>query len=425
MRLCWITHVRLYERDGCYFGSGYLRFVKNIAELFGHVELCVPVSHEPVPKGYFPMDLERVSVSPLPMYQKRWEQVALLKAPLLVPGLARSISRCDLTWIFLPNYLSVVAWATCLVLGKPFVLGIVGDWGEVYRLIFANRGLPLLGRFIGGLHTLLLAAMIRTSKFTFTVGSRLAKVLGRGNPRVSYYINSRFQDTDIADCVSANTGPERRLLAVGRLDRYKGVIELLKAARILIDEGIRIRVRLAGEGPQREALEEAAREMGIQDNVDFLGWVPLFPDLQQEYRSTDVFVLPSYTEGFPKVVLEAMCNGVPVVATRVGSLADIVRDGRNGLLVEPRNPVGLAGAIRRLLAEEKLRQEIGSGGLATARKFTMKCQQSCIKDALVGAGIAVGSKCVNSGEKSRATKALGAKTPAQLGLRENTRGKQA
>ncbi len=426
MRLCWITHVPFYERDGRYFGSdGYMRFVRNLGALFDHVEMCVPVSSDSVPqKGYSVVSEPNVTISPLPVYAKRWEQVALLKLPLLAPGLLRSISRCDMTWIFLPNYVSIWAWLTCLLLGKPFLLGIVGDWGEVYRLAFNRRGIPVLGGLVGGLHNLVLAAMIRTSRFTFTVGSSLARKLGKGNSRVSYYINSRFQEEDLADRVSGGSGSQRRLLAVGRLDHYKGVIELLRAARALTDEGFDVRVRLAGEGNERESLERAAKEMGISDRVDFMGWVPLFPDLQEEFRSADAFVLSSYTEGFPKVVLEAMCNGTPVVSTRVGSLPDVVMDAHNGLLVEPRSARALTGAIRRLLADEDLRQSIGSRGLATAGKYTMKQQRACVEDALRGAGMQVGGDGRDSSPKCQVLHALGVKTLERLGFRKRVSGRE-
>lgn len=116
-----------------------------------------------------------------------------------------------------------------------------------------------------------------------------------------------------------------------------------------------VRVLFAGEGPRRAALNRLAEEMGIRARVDFLG---IRRDVARLLHASDVMVLPSTTvETLPLSVLEAMASGVPVVASRVGSLPELIEDGRTGWLVEPGDPTALAQAIAATL----------DGGVATRR----------------------------------------------------------
>jgi glycosyltransferase involved in cell wall biosynthesis len=122
---------------------------------------------------------------------------------------------------------------------------------------------------------------------------------------------------------------------------------LLEAVAMLGPER-RVRLVLAGDGPQRTALARMAEEAGIRSRVDFLG---VRRDVARLLHASDVMVLPSraVVETLPLSVLEAMACGVPVVASRVGSVPEVVEDGRTGWLVEPGNPVALAQAIAATL----------------------------------------------------------------------------
>jgi glycosyltransferase involved in cell wall biosynthesis len=122
----------------------------------------------------------------------------------------------------------------------------------------------------------------------------------------------------------------------------------LEAARMVADSGKTPRFLVVGDGPRRAALENSAAAAGLSGHVQFLGTrddVPLLLHL------SDVLTLPSHpaVETLPLSVMEAMAAGVPVVATRVGSLADLVTDGTTGLLIEPGQPAALAGAINSIL----------------------------------------------------------------------------
>jgi glycosyltransferase involved in cell wall biosynthesis len=164
------------------------------------------------------------------------------------------------------------------------------------------------------------------------------------------------------------TKPERDIICVARMDYAKGVDVLLHAwgrmmrAPIEWRGNLKPRLRLVGEGIFMPQMQRIAEELGIQDSVEFLGLRTDVVDLLQ--RSWG-FVLPSRWEGMPNALLEAMACGLPCVATRVSGSEDIISDGVNGLLVEPEQPAEMALALRHIIEDTNLAQQLGQEGCAT------------------------------------------------------------
>lgn len=132
------------------------------------------------------------------------------------------------------------------------------------------------------------------------------------------------------------------LIVVAALFEMKGHRDLLQAVGLLRDEMPDLRVLLVGDGSYRTSLEALVGELHIDDRVGFLGHRNDIPDL---LRLSDLFVLPSYSEGMPISILEAMASGVPVVATNVGGVGEVITSGITGHLVAPGDPAALAGKI--------------------------------------------------------------------------------
>ena len=139
----------------------------------------------------------------------------------------------------------------------------------------------------------------------------------------------------------------------------KALDVLLRATRILVGEFPQLKVLIAGEGDMREALGELAHELGIDDNVEFLGVRTDVPDV---LSALDVAVSSSDFEGSPLSVMEYMEAARPVVATRVGGVPDLIDDGVHGLVVEPQNPEAFAAAVAELLGDPERAREMGRRG---------------------------------------------------------------
>ncbi|MEX0653279.1 MAG: glycosyltransferase family 4 protein [Phycisphaeraceae bacterium] len=168
-----------------------------------------------------------------------------------------------------------------------------------------------------------------------------------------------------------HTGPGQRLLFVGRLAAVKGLPVLFEAMRRVVRECPQAELALVGDGAERAMLERSVQAMGLAEHVQFVGYRS--PDAVRDMlREADVFVLPSFAEGVPVVLMEAMATGVPVVATRVAGVAELVDDGVTGCLVPPGHVDALAGRIIDLLHDAGQRQRLGDAGRATVvREFNL------------------------------------------------------
>jgi len=158
-------------------------------------------------------------------------------------------------------------------------------------------------------------------------------------------------------------GVPLRLLYIGRLVREKGLYELLQGLALARSQGVAAELVIAGAGPEEARLQQAAVAHGLE-GVSFLGTVRGAAKIALLERA-DVFVLPSYAEGLPYALLESMAAGVPVIATRVGWIPELVADGINGLLVEPQAPQAIAIAIHTLACDREALARMSAAGRAT------------------------------------------------------------
>lgn len=150
---------------------------------------------------------------------------------------------------------------------------------------------------------------------------------------------------------------------VARMAPQKGLQYLLEAVPLICGPGERnspdIVIVIAGDGPLRPQLEDQAERLGIRDQVIFTGFVR---DTAGFFASLDIFIIPSVSEGLSITTIEAMAAGLPVIASRVGGLPELVLEGASGYLVDPRNPQALAAAILRLASNRDAMLLFGSRG---------------------------------------------------------------
>lgn len=193
------------------------------------------------------------------------------------------------------------------------------------------------------------------------------------------YVETSLAESGLNDCRVGDAASQPTVvLSVGRLVPYKGHDVLIRAFQGLRGEGLDLRLIIAGEGHWRPYLESLVSELGLEQHVSFLGHVPNGPRLWRVYRQAHIFVLPSLSEALGLVIIEAMANGLPVVASAVGGIPDVVVNGVNGLLVRPGDADELSRAIKRLVEDNLLRDRIIRGGFETAKRYTAEKQTSVL-----------------------------------------------
>jgi glycosyltransferase involved in cell wall biosynthesis len=186
---------------------------------------------------------------------------------------------------------------------------------------------------------------------------------------------------------SSNRGAaaaNQSILGIGRLEHEKGFDRLIESFAILAPNHPKWKLRILGEGSQRETLEQLARDLGVSDRVEMPGWVTPIWD---EIAASTIFALPSRYEGFPSALLEAMSVGVPSVAVDCESgPRSIITDEIDGLLVAG-TPQGLADGIARMINDPRRREQWGQRGMSVVKRFgweRMLDQYEAVLQAVAG-----------------------------------------
>lgn len=257
----------------------------------------------------------------------------------------------------------LVAYVAARVAGVPYSLTLHG------HDIFFNPN-PRLAAFL-----------VRHSRFALTVSEFNRRFLVARESAAQEKLRVLHCGIDLA-MFRPRVQPEGgrfRILTVARLQPRKGIADLLEACRLLGDN-VDYECVIVGDGPQRAELEAKAARYGLADKIDFLGARPQ-QEVVEQLAQASVFVLPSYSEGIPVSVMEAMVMRLPVVVTRVNGVPELVREGA-GILVEPGDVRELTQALRRVAGMSPAeRQEMGRRGRAiVAKEFDIRTQTRLLAD---------------------------------------------
>jgi glycosyltransferase involved in cell wall biosynthesis len=236
---------------------------------------------------------------------------------------------------------------------------LVTSWYGV-ELRWVQSSLPWLRRFVRW--------ALRTSNAVVAISSYTAREIARFANVPVHVIpyTLGFADSETRQRQPRDKGKQFQILFVGRLVERKGVTHLIEAVRRLPAE-LDARLVVIGDGPERQALEAQARAAGLAGRVEIRGRVS-DAALREAYGASDVLVLPSIldargdTEGLGVVLLEAMSYGVPVVASDIGGITDIVENEKSGLLIPPADPERLARALERLARDPALAARLVTAG---------------------------------------------------------------
>jgi glycosyltransferase involved in cell wall biosynthesis len=345
-KLCYIANYPAARHGDAYYTAPFaIRLLRHPSDLF-------PEVHFVLPQSAAPETIDAASEGRLDDWPEK--SVTLMPAPVnrlwrwlrQWPVLWKSIAAADLVCTLIPDEIGFFTTLICKLQRKPLLLQVIGNWGEAVEF---SRPRDAARDLLVRLADFMERFSVRAASLVFTQGSALFEKCMRFNPRAtsSAIVTSTISDEHFYLRSVAPMHVPVRLLSVSRLERGKGIHILLEAMRELAARGVSAALCCVGSGPERESLESNVE----QDNlaVHFAGHVPFGARLQALYRDADIFVLPTFHEGLPYVILEAMAQSVPIVSTTVGGIPHVLQNGADAILVAPGDVRALAAAIEHLI----------------------------------------------------------------------------
>lgn len=295
---------------------------------------------------------------------------ALAKAALAAIGMMRRSSRpAPLHLTYLAEALVLAQWVV-----EENVQHVHAHFGtngaEVAMLCHLLTGVPYSFTVHGPdefdrPEYLGLPAKVRHAAFVCAISSFTSSQLCRWIPAEEWHKIKLVRcglDTDFLGAAPPRIVPKSRLVAVGRLSEQKGHLVLLQALALLAGEGEPFKLTVAGDGPLRPQLERTIRELGLEEHVELAGWMSN-AEVRRAIRDARALVLPSFAEGLPVVLMEALALGRPVIATYVAGIPELVAERDCGWLVPAGNAERLAGVIRQCLhAPDSVIWAMGAAG---------------------------------------------------------------
>jgi glycosyltransferase involved in cell wall biosynthesis len=371
----------LWEEEG-----SFARYVDSLAPYFDEIVLSVPVFDTPRETGSR-VAARNVRLVALPYFPGPRQFYPML--PRLHGRLREWVEQCDVINLRVPSPAAIFAFRQARRRNTPIFLLVVGDY-QALAPHMAYRGLKhLLFAMYVAFEEWSLRYMIGRA-LTFTNGARLRRKHERHGSRVYETKTTTLRVEDIGSRRDTCQGAVIRLLTVSRIDPRKGLRVLPAAIAALLSRGSDVTIDLVGPTigkvgeDEAKEIERESRALGVAERVRLRGPVPL-DRLMPLYREYDVFVLPTGPgEGIPRVLLEAMAAGLPIVTTDVAGIGSLIVNEENGLLVAPSSGQEVARAIDRLLVSPALRQQLIQRGYETARAFTADNQAAELMRVVAG-----------------------------------------
>ena len=361
--------------DGSVYSARFrnlLDFFLGFTQQFSHVDLCVPLAFSPTQeRNVIEADWSKASIIGLPYYYN--PRQALQVAPAMLSRLnqvaATHLPTWSVTFCIMPSIAGLELSWLARRQRKPLVYLIRGNRQNTIRVGWQSR--PVQARLLQQFSRVpewYLRQSIRKGTLTYVLGSELKEHYAFGGDAVDTFRGLLPDSFPLGRSHPFTNAPPVRLLYVGRIEHGKGLEVLLRAIAALGMPSVEL--RLVGDGPIRCDLQTLADDLGIAEQIQFVGLKPFGSELFAEYEQAELFVLPSLAEGLPRAIAEAMGKALPVIATRVGGVPDLVEHGNNGWLVAPGNVAELAEALQRLVRDPELRTRMSMTSLAKAQMLT-------------------------------------------------------
>ncbi|MCI0336624.1 MAG: glycosyltransferase [Acidobacteria bacterium] len=357
--------------------GGFPFQMRALSELFDSTVLVVPCYKISDRKGEIPLSGHNLSVASLtpPIGQGSLQKVGMLW--WLVsngPRLLQAALRADVIHSPIPGDVGTFGIILAIVLRRPLFVRHCGNW-EFQRTPAERFWRWFMECFAGGRNVMLA-----------TGGTK--KPPSERNPAIRWIFSTSLTEKELANCrIERRSIDSRRarLIIVCRQEVYKGTGVLLESLLLLLNDFPNIRQEVVGDGKALTQFKRQAENLGLNGRVHFHGRLD-HESVIRLLKQADLFCYPTKSDGFPKVVLEALACGLPVITTPVSVLPQLIGNGC-GVVIEEANPEALAQAVRECLSDVEKYRAMSANALVTAERYSLERWRATIGDLLREAGM--------------------------------------
>lgn len=323
------------------------------------------------------------SLEVLTLNQGPYTEIGRIKeAPYLYSRLMRYVASTDYVYVRLPSWVGLSALHCACILNKPFFLSLHGDWEVILRMyeknaknIHSRLYYKVMQRYV----KTLLNTYIHKSEISFFVGNTLRNKFSQVSRSTVAYHDSTHLAKDVWSPRNICKNDKTTLLFVGEISKAKGVDILIDALKILSQSGREFRLIFVGQGPEYQNIQS----LTIPNvSIEMKGWVAQGASFDKLFLESDALVLPSLTEGVPRVIIEAMVRATPVIGTRVGDIPEMLGEGSRGWLVPPSDSNALVEAIDNFITCKSEREAKVRDSVEHVKKYDKFYWAELIKNGL-------------------------------------------
>lgn len=358
-KLCWYCEASptKYATDG-----GFPYQTQAVSELFDATVVAVPVERAGHHEGEIHLAGHNLSITPLrvPAGHGIWRKMAMIPWLFLsLKTLLREIRRADAVCALIPGDVGTLGMLLALALRKPLFTRYCGNW-LVQRTVTERFLQWLMQRSAGGRNVMLA-----------TGGAD--EPPSRQNPNVHWIFASTMRQKELEACGTIrrlNDNGRLRLIIVCRQEPGKGTDLVIRSLPRILSKHAGTTLDVVGDGSALNGLKRLAEELGLSGRVGFHGKLD-HAGVIQLMQEADLFCYPTASEGFPKVVVEALACGLPVITTRVSALPKLIAGG-GGLLLEEAGVEAIAKAIEACVSNPRAYEMMSAKAIQTARELSLE-----------------------------------------------------
>ena len=373
MKLLIISHTPHYDKQGQIVGWGpTIREISKLATLFEHIEHLAPLHQQPAPASALPYTDNRISFTPVNPAggDNLWDKLGIFMImPSWLKEMRRAMRAADAVHIRCPAGISLVAllavrlWAK----GKPVWVKYAGNWQP-------NTSESVSDKFQRWFLSKNLHKGVVTVNGNWT--DQPSHVFAFNNP--SYTIYEFHEARNSAQKKTLNE--PIHILFVGRIEAAKGAMRVIQIAQRLSEIGSCFKLYCIGDSPYRKSFEEIVTKNYLKDSVIFTGWISN-QELKTYYQKAHFILLPSHaSEGWPKVLSEAMAYGVVPLTSNISSIPQILKETRAGSALPLDDMETFVNAILQYTQNPQYWQNASISGVQACERFTFEHYLNAVKD---------------------------------------------